>query len=170
MSIAGYHIGQTTYSLCSCCSAWCGHGRGPRAGARPVKAFAARPGMLHDRYTARNLAPPPQPRAWPARAMTAAVETYMRQVCLLALLLMSAPALASADTAGDAAQCQRDAGTFLTGTVVRAPRFVAGKERRQGVYLSHTRLTLRGDDRQSYDVAIDNVFANGYRRNQPSIP
>jgi hypothetical protein len=102
--------------------------------------------------------------------MTAAVETYMRQVCLLALLLMSAPALASADTAGDAAQCQRDAGTFLTGTVVRAPRFVAGKERRQGVYLSHTRLTLRGDDRQSYDVAIDNVFANGYRRNQPSIP
>ena len=94
----------------------------------------------------------------------------MKHVYLVALLLVSASTLAKADPAGDALQCQRDAGTFLTGTVIRGPRFVPGKERRQGVSLSHTHLTVRGDDRRSYDVAIDNVFANGYRRNQPSTP
>ncbi len=38
------------------------------------------------------------------------------------------------------------------------------------MYLSHTHLTLMGDDGASYDVAIDNVFANGYQRNQAGVP
>ncbi len=94
----------------------------------------------------------------------------MRSVFLLFVALLIGPIAASADTAGDSAQCQQDAGKFVSGIVIRGPRFAPGKERRQGVYLSHTHLTLRDDNGQAYDVAIDNVFANGYRRNQPSIP
>ena len=94
----------------------------------------------------------------------------MRYVVLIAALLLSVPDLARADAASDATQCRDSAGSFLAGTVIQAPRFVPGRERRRGVYLSHTRLTLRGDDGQSYDIAIDNVFADGYRRNQSSVP
>jgi hypothetical protein len=37
--------------------------------------------------------------------------------------------------------------------------------------MSHTHLTLRGDaDGRAYDVAIDNVFANGYRHNPRIAP
>ena len=88
-------------------------------------------------------------------------------LCAAVVLLL--PSLALADQAGDATACQQGAGAFLAGTVIRAPIFRSG-QKRNGVYLSHTRLTLRGDDGASYDVAIDNVFANGYRRNQPSVP
>ena len=88
---------------------------------------------------------------------------------LFTAVLLLLPSLALADQASDAAACQQGAGSFLAGTVIRAPLFRGG-QKRNGVYLSHTRLTLRGDDGASYDVAIDNVFANGYRRNQPSIP
>ncbi|MFO1024441.1 MAG: hypothetical protein U1E70_04580 [Acetobacteraceae bacterium] len=94
----------------------------------------------------------------------------MTRNLLLAALIVAAPGSALADPAADAAQCHRDAGTFLAGTVIRGPRYAPGHEKRRGVYLSHTRLTLRGDDGKSYDVAIDNVFANQYRRNQTSVP
>jgi hypothetical protein len=80
------------------------------------------------------------------------------------------PGLALAQPADDAAKCQAAAGSYLTGTVVSGPRFKPGA-RLHGTYLSHTHLTLRGDaDGRAYDVAIDNVFANGYRHNQRSVP
>jgi hypothetical protein len=70
----------------------------------------------------------------------------------------------------DAARCEVAAGSYLTGTVVSGPRFKPGAPL-HGTYLSHTHLTLRGDaDGRAYDVAIDNVFANGYRHNQRSVP
>lgn len=87
--------------------------------------------------------------------------------CLALVLLW--PSVVLADPATDAAQCQQAAGSFLTGTVTGAPRFQSGKPL-HGVYLSHTHLRLKGDDGTSYDVAIDNVFAGGYRRNQASVP
>ena len=83
-----------------------------------------------------------------------------RPVIAAALIL---PGLAVAQPADDAAKCQAAAGFYLTGTVVSGPRFKPGAPL-HGTYLSHTHLTLRGDaDGRPYDVAIDNVFANGYR-------
>jgi hypothetical protein len=79
------------------------------------------------------------------------------------------PGLAVAQTADDAAKCQTAAGSYLVGAVVSGPRFKPGAPL-HGTYLSHTHLTVRGDDGQAYDVAMDNVFANGYRHNQPSVP
>ncbi len=84
-------------------------------------------------------------------------------------LLLLLPSSALADQAADAAACQQAAGSFLAGTVTDGPSFRSGKPL-HGVFLSHTHLTLRGDDGTSYDVAIDNVFANGYRRNQAAVP
>jgi hypothetical protein len=86
-------------------------------------------------------------------------------VALLLLLLSSA----WADPATDAAACQQAAGSFLAGKVTAGPSFRSGAPL-HGVHLSHTHLTVLGDDGTSYDVAIDNVFANGYRRNQASVP
>ena len=83
--------------------------------------------------------------------------------------LLFLPSLAFADQAADAAQCRRADGSFLVGTVTKGPTFRGG-ERRHGVYLSHTHLTLRGDNGTSYDVAIDNVFANGYHKNHRGVP
>jgi hypothetical protein len=80
------------------------------------------------------------------------------------------PGLALAQPTDDAAKCQASAGSYLTGTVVSGPRFKPGAPP-HGTYLSHTHLTLRSDaERRAYDVAIDNVFANGYRHNQRSVP
>jgi hypothetical protein len=80
------------------------------------------------------------------------------------------PGLALAKPADDVAKCQAAGGSYLTGTVVSGPRFKPGAPLR-GTYLSHTHLTVRGDaDGRTYDVAIDNVFANGYRHNQRAVP
>ena len=38
------------------------------------------------------------------------------------------------------------------------------------MFLSHTHVTLQADDGSSYDVAIDNVFANLYQRNRAAVP
>jgi hypothetical protein len=84
-------------------------------------------------------------------------------------LLLLLPSSALADQAADAAACQQAAGSFLAGKVTAGPSFRSGAPL-HGVHLSHTHLTLLGDDGTSYDVAIDNVFANGYRRNQASVP
>jgi hypothetical protein len=86
----------------------------------------------------------------------------------LALLLLL-PSFALADQTTDTAQCKQADGSFLVGTVTKGPRFQSGKPL-HGVYLSHTHLTLKGDDGTSYDVAIDNVFADGYHKNQSSVP
>jgi hypothetical protein len=71
--------------------------------------------------------------------------------------------------ADEAAQCQANGGTYLTGTVTKAPTFRPG-EARDGVELSHTHLALQSQDGQSYDVAIDNVFATGYDAAGESVP
>jgi hypothetical protein len=92
-----------------------------------------------------------------------------RSYLAAALLLLLPSAAAWADQATDAGQCRQNAGTFLTGTVTQGPSFRSGRAR-HGVFLSHTHLTLQGDDGTSYDVAIDNVFANGYHRNQARVP
>ena len=93
----------------------------------------------------------------------------LRHCLSVALLLLLLPPRAHADPAADAAQCRQAAGSYLVGTVTTGPSFRGGKPL-HGVYLSHTNLTLLGDDGTSYDVAIDNVFANGYRRNQAAVP
>ena len=82
----------------------------------------------------------------------------------LALACQSAGAASS-----DARQCRASGGALLVGQVVSRPKFSHGMYRK-GVELSHTHLKLRGDDGQTYDVAIDNVFASGYRPGMKSVP
>jgi hypothetical protein len=75
------------------------------------------------------------------------------------ILYLFASGMARAD---DVAQCRTNAGTYLTGSVTKAPTFARGHAR-EGVELSHSHLTLLSDqDGRSYDVAIDNLFATGY--------
>jgi hypothetical protein len=84
------------------------------------------------------------------------------------ILCLFAAAMARADEAG---QCQANGGTYLTGSVTRPPVFVYAHSRPHGVELSHTHLTLLADqDAQSYDVAIDNVFASGYDAAGEDVP
>lgn len=87
----------------------------------------------------------------------------------IAIALLLLPSSAFADQAADAAACKQAAGSFLAGRVTAGPSFRDGGPL-HGVHLSHTHLTLSGDDGKKYDVAIDNVFANGYRRNQRNVP
>ena len=81
--------------------------------------------------------------------------------CLLAILQPAA-----ADERDD---CTSNAGTLLTGRVISGPRFVHGHDLR-GVELSHTHVRLRGDDGKMYDIAIDDVFAEGYDQAGESVP
>ena len=77
---------------------------------------------------------------------------------------------AAASRADEAAECQANAGSYLTGIVTAGPAFVGG-HLRKGVELSHTHLRLRSDqDQRSYDVAIDNVFASGYDAAGENVP
>jgi hypothetical protein len=86
---------------------------------------------------------------------------------LLGLALLLASGLAWAD--GRQA-CETAMGSYLSGVVVKGPKFTHGQYRR-GVELSHTHLKLRADqDGRVYDVAIDNVFANGYQPGRPEVP
>jgi hypothetical protein len=83
---------------------------------------------------------------------------------LAGLLVMMPPAWADERDA-----CASSAGTLLTGTVISGPRFVHGHDLR-GVELSHTHVRLRGADGQTYDIAIDDVFANGYDQAGERVP
>lgn len=90
----------------------------------------------------------------------------MRNLILL-LALASASTLALAD---EAAQCQAGGGSYLTGVVVKGPKFAHGQFRK-GVELSHTHLKVKADqDGQVYDVAIDNVFAADFTPNSKRVP
>jgi hypothetical protein len=72
--------------------------------------------------------------------------------------------------AGDKSACEAASGAYRSGTVVKAPVFAHGQYQK-GVELSHTHLSILADqDGQTYDVAIDNVFANGYDAHQTGIP
>ena len=87
---------------------------------------------------------------------------------LIALLLASQSFYAMADGQSD---CDAAAGTYLTGTVVSGPTFARGVQSRQGVKLSHTHVRLQADqDGQTYDVAMDNVYAYDFVPNRTSMP
>ena len=93
----------------------------------------------------------------------------MRKV-LGTILILAAAATSSAAFGDDAAQCHASAGTYRSGVVVKGPKFAHGQFRK-GVELSHTHLKLKADqDGQVYDVAIDNVFADGYVANSRGVP
>jgi hypothetical protein len=95
------------------------------------------------------------------------MEVGMMKPCLLGLALALASSLVLADGQHD---CAAASGSYLTGVVVKGPKFAHGQYRR-GVELSHTHLKLRADqDGRVYDVAIDNVFANGYQPGQREVP
>ena len=90
---------------------------------------------------------------------------------LNALLLMCASFAGTAAHADPAADCKAGAGTYLAGVITSTPRFVPGRQRPHGVELSHTRMRVLADqDHRSYDVAIDNVFAQGAIANAQTIP
>jgi hypothetical protein len=99
--------------------------------------------------------------------MTRTARTAGTKRLLLALLLAGAAAPALAD---DRNACEAAGGSFLTGAIVKGPTFAHGQFR-SGVELSHTHLKLRADqDGRTYDVAIDNVFANGWQPGQRGVP
>lgn len=86
---------------------------------------------------------------------------------LLALLLAIPAFYAFADEQGD---CDAAAGSYISGTVVSGPRFQTGSAR-QGVKLTHTHIQVVADqDGQTYDVAIDNVYAADFVRNSTRVP
>ena len=86
---------------------------------------------------------------------------------LLASVLIAATAYAQAD---EAAMCSAAAGAYRTGTIVKGPKFAHGQFRK-GVELSHTHLRMKADqDGKEYDIAIDNVFASGFKPNQKTVP
>ncbi|MES2151211.1 MAG: hypothetical protein V4508_15630 [Pseudomonadota bacterium] len=78
--------------------------------------------------------------------------------------------IAGAATAGDEQSCAAAGGSFRSGTVVKAPRFAHGQFRK-GIELSHTHVALLADqDGRTYDVAIDNVYANGHNPHKKGVP
>ena len=86
------------------------------------------------------------------------------------LLLAAAFAFCSSARADDASDCEAAAGSYLAGVVQDAPTFVNGS-RLHGIELSHTHLKLTGDaDGKTYDIAVDDVFASGYRPRQEVVP
>jgi len=88
----------------------------------------------------------------------------------LATALVLALACVSLARADDAADCRKADGQLLEGKVAAKPAFKHGKFIK-GVELSHTHIRLVADsDGKAYDVAIDNVFANGYQKNSKTVP
>jgi hypothetical protein len=91
---------------------------------------------------------------------------YVRRL-VFTLGLLCAAGAARADEAG---QCAAQAGAYLTGTVLHGPFYVRAREYKHGVALSHTKILLRGDDGQVYDIRADNVFAAGYDQAPGNVP
>lgn len=91
----------------------------------------------------------------------------------------SAPAKSLTPTAQKYQQmCQTAGGYFQTGTVntpansdyPQVTNYKSGKKLK-GIPLSHTHIEITSSiDGHVYDVAIDNVFANDYNKNQYSVP
>jgi hypothetical protein len=91
-------------------------------------------------------------------------------LALNVVFAVAALASCGAARADDASDCQAAAGTYLTGVVLATPTFARGSSLR-GIELSHTHVKLIGDaDAKTYDVAVDDVFASGYRPRQESVP
>ncbi|MBN8885020.1 MAG: hypothetical protein J0I77_04830 [Rudaea sp.] len=92
----------------------------------------------------------------------------MKSALFLLLLLVSINI--HAQTSGEQAACATAKGTYMTGTVVSDPTFAYGSYR-QGVELSHTHIQVQSDsDGYDYDIAIDNVYADGYDQAGDSVP
>jgi hypothetical protein len=90
------------------------------------------------------------------------------KTAMIAVLLSVASFSAMAD---DQANCQAAGGSYLTGVVTGAPYFKRASETLQGVKLSHTHVTITADqDGNSYDVAMDNVYAVDFVKNSSSMP
>jgi len=90
-----------------------------------------------------------------------------RIVTASAALALASPFVARAD---DRADCTAGDGTLLSGVVIAKPAFVRGKPLK-GIPLSHTHIRIRGDaDGQAYDLAVDDVFAAGYRPHVSEVP
>lgn len=104
------------------------------------------------------------PRLRRHRNRLALIGAHLCAGIALALACQSANA-----ASGQARQCRASGGALLVGQVVSAPKFKHGMHRK-GVELSHTHLKVRSGDGQTYDVAIDNVFAPGYRPGMKSVP
>ena len=87
---------------------------------------------------------------------------------LLALMLVVPALYAQADEQSD---CDAAGGSYISGTVVSGPRFARATQTLQGVQLSHTHIQVQADqDGQTYDVAMDNVYAGDYKLNSRYVP
>ena len=146
-----------------------GAGYGVRFGMR----FGVRFGV---RFDVKSGTPIPARRELLKRAETRAVRHRPRRAdagplaAALAGTLLLAATLAAPAWADEQSACTAAAGSYLTGVVVTAPKFAHGQFR-HGVELSHTHVSLRADqDGRVYDVAMDNVYANGYQKNSKSVP
>jgi hypothetical protein len=92
------------------------------------------------------------------------MSPFRRLLSAAGIFALMPPALAN-----EQESCETSAGTLLIGTVVAGPRFAHGHDLR-GVELSHTHVRLRGDDGRVYDIAIDDVFADGYDQAGENVP
>lgn len=98
------------------------------------------------------------------------MAAHMLKRILLSLTLVAMAGAQMAQAADEAAQCTAAAGTYRSGVIVKGPKFAHGQYRK-GVELSHTHLKMKADqDGQIYDVAIDNVFAQGFDPAQHKVP
>ncbi|MFL6660167.1 MAG: hypothetical protein ACJ8GW_18930 [Massilia sp.] len=87
---------------------------------------------------------------------------------ILALVVLSQSLCAYAT---EQSTCTANKGSYLTGTVISAPKFYSSSSTIQGIQLTHTRLNLKADqDGKTYDVAMDNVYAVDYVKNSSSMP
>ena len=72
--------------------------------------------------------------------------------------------------ANDAELCAAGNGIYLSGVVTTLPVFSHGRVL-QGVELSHTHISMKaGQDGRTYDVAMDNLFAQGYDQQRNGVP
>lgn len=90
----------------------------------------------------------------------------MRRFSVLVLCLF----MAGSALADDRSDCAAANGALITGTVTTAPVFVHGQFV-HGIELSHSRFYIKSDNGGgTYQVAVDNVFANGYQAGTKEIP
>jgi hypothetical protein len=90
-----------------------------------------------------------------------------RLLVWVAAAIVISPVMAWAD---DRADCAAGDGILLTGVVIGSPTFAKGKPLK-GIPLTHTHIRIRGDsDGKTYDLAVDDVFATGYKPHLAVVP
>ncbi len=84
-----------------------------------------------------------------------------------AAIALAPPVAARADERADCAKAHR---TLLSGVVIAKPTSTGGAKLK-GIPLTHTHIRLRGDaDGKAYDLAVDDVFAAGYKPQVSEVP